>query len=84
MNFSTNESLVRMVVENTASYLPAGRVSPEKSKAGVEPGVNLVESQLPLRGVSDGLSDQRGIGKWRPNIMGAVKFTISMKFLCNV
>ena len=37
-----------MRVDQAASYLPAGRVSPEKSKAGVEPGVNLMESQLPL------------------------------------
>ena len=38
------------------SYLPTGSISPEKSKAVVEPGINLMESQLPLGGLSYSLN----------------------------
>ena len=61
------------------SYLPAGRVSPKKSKAGVEPGVNLMESQLPLGRLRYSLNSP--VLCWKlVQFLGWEKFAFSTKF----
>ena len=54
-------------------YLPGGSVASEKCEVGLEPVVDLVESQLPARGLVDGLPDQRRVGEGRPHVCAPVK-----------
>ena len=54
-------------------YLPGGSVASEKCEVGLEPVVDLVESQLPAWGLVDGLPDQRRVGEGRPHVCAPVK-----------
>ena len=61
------------------AYLPACCVSPKKSKAVVEPGINLMESQLPLGRLRDSLNSP--VLSWKlVQFLSWEKFAFSTKF----
>ncbi len=65
------------------THLPRGCVMPEVSERVLKPVVDVVEAELPLPGVHDGLPDEGCVGEGRADVVRAVELLVLGDFRCN-
>ena len=69
-------SYISCISQRILAHLPSGGVPAEVGKVGLEPVVDLVEAELPLRRVEDRLPDEGRVRERRPHVGHPVELPV--------